>query len=232
MNIKTLKRVIKLIKPYKMYLLISFFSSIIGTGFTLVSPVLIGKSIDLILGPGSVDFYGLFKILLLLSLMVLIGSAFQWVFSVCANRFTYKIVENLRKEVFEKVTELPLKYIDSKPHGDIISRIINDVDSVADGLLQTIMQLFSGVITIIGTFLFMLYVNPVITIVVVILTPLSLFIAMFVSKKSYKFFKEQSDLQGKMTAYVSEMFSSQKIVKSYSYEKRSIENKIEFMIDA
>ena len=224
MNIKTLKRVIKLIKPYKMYLLISFFSSIIGTGFTLVSPVLIGKSIDLILGPGSVDFYGLFKILLLLILMVLIGSAFQWVFSVCANRFTYKIVENLRKEVFEKVTELPLKYIDSKPHGDIISRIINDVDSVADGLLQTIMQLFSGVITIIGTFLFMLYVNPVITIVVVILTPLSLFIAMFVSKKSYKFFKEQSDLQGKMTAYVSEMFSSQKIVKSYSYEKRSIEN--------
>lgn len=223
MDLKTLKRVIGYTKPYKISLILAFLSSIIGIGFTLVSPVLVGKSIDLILGVNMVDFNGIFQLLISLVIFVILGAIFQWISNVCTNNLTYRVVRDLRKEIIEKVNKVPLKYIDSKPHGDIISRIINDIDAISDGLLQSLTQLFSGIITILGTFLFMLYVNPIITAVVVVLTPLSIFIAAFISKSSYKYFREQSDIQGDITAYVSEMFSSQKIVKSFSYEQRSFE---------
>lgn len=223
MDLKTLKRVIGYTKPYKISLILAFLSSIIGMGFTLVSPVLVGKSIDLILGVNMVDFNGIFQLLTSLVIFVILGAIFQWISNVCTSNLTYRVVRDLRKDIIEKVNKVPLKYIDSKPHGDIISRIINDIDAISDGLLQSLTQLFSGIITILGTFLFMLYVNPIITAVVVVLTPLSIFIAAFISKSSYKYFREQSDIQGDITAYVSEMFSSQKIVKSFSYEQRSFE---------
>ena len=220
---KFLKRIMIYTKKYKRYLILSLLGYVVGIGFTLVSPVLIGKSIDFILGEGHVDFAGVCKILAKLSIMIIVGSFFQWVAYVYTNKLTYKTVRDIRSDIFEKVNHIPLKYIDSIPHGDLISRIINDVDAISDGLLQTLTQLFSGVITIIGTFVFMLYVNPIITVVVVALTPLSIFIAMFISKKSFGLFKDQSEVQGQMTAFISEMFSSQKIVKSFSYEDRSYE---------
>lgn len=218
---KFLKRIMLYTKKYRVYLILSLLSYVVGIGLTLVAPVLVGKSIDLILGEGQVDFLGIYKILIILSVMIIVGSFFQWIAYVCTNKLTYKTVRDIRSDIFEKINRVPLKYIDSIPHGDLISRIINDVDAISDGLLQTLMQLFSGVITIIGTFAFMIYVNPIITAVVVVLTPLSIFIAMFISKKSFIFFKNQSDMQGKMTAFISEMFSSQKIIKSFSYEDES-----------
>lgn len=218
---KFLKRIMLYTKKYRVYLILSLLSYVVGIGFTLVAPVLVGKSIDLILGEGQVDFLGIYRILITLSVMIIVGSFFQWIAYVCTNKLTYKTVRDIRSDIFEKINRVPLKYIDSIPHGDLISRIINDVDAISDGLLQTLMQLFSGVITIIGTFAFMIYVNPIITAVVVVLTPLSIFIAMFISKKSFIFFKNQSDMQGKMTAFISEMFSSQKIIKSFSYEDES-----------
>lgn len=218
---KFLKRIMLYTKKYRVYLILSLLSYVVGIGLTLVAPVLVGKSIDLILGEGQVDFLGIYKILITLSVMIIAGSFFQWIAYVCTNKLTYKTVRDIRSDIFEKINRVPLKYIDSIPHGDLISRIINDVDAISDGLLQTLMQLFSGVITIIGTFAFMIYVNPIITAVVVVLTPLSIFIAMFISKKSFIFFKNQSDMQGKMTAFISEMFSSQKIIKSFSYEDES-----------
>ena len=220
---KFLKRILVYTKKHKKYLILSLLGYVVGIGLTLVVPVLIGKSIDLILGEGQVDFIGVYKILATLSVMIVVGSVFQWIAYVCTNKLTYKTVRDIRSDIFEKVNHVPLKYIDSIPHGDLISRIINDVDSISDGLLQTLTQLFSGVITIVGTFAFMLYVNPIITLVVVILTPLSIFIAMFISQKSFGFFRDQSEVQGKMTGFISEMFSSQKIVKSFSYEERSFE---------
>lgn len=218
---KFLKRIMLYTKKYRVYLILSLLSYVVGIGLTLVAPVLVGKSIDLILGEGQVDFLGIYKILITLSVMIIVGSFFQRIAYVCTNKLTYKTVRDIRSDIFEKINRVPLKYIDSIPHGDLISRIINDVDAISDGLLQTLMQLFSGVITIIGTFAFMIYVNPIITAVVVVLTPLSIFIAMFISKKSFIFFKNQSDMQGKMTAFISEMFSSQKIIKSFSYEDES-----------
>lgn len=218
---KFLKRIMLYTKKYRVYLILSLLSYVVGIGLTFVAPVLVGKSIDLILGEGQVDFLGIYKILITLSVMIIVGSFFQWIAYVCTNKLTYKTVRDIRLDIFEKINRVPLKYIDSIPHGDLISRIINDVDAISDGLLQTLMQLFSGVITIIGTFAFMIYVNPIITAVVVVLTPLSIFIAMFISKKSFIFFKNQSDMQGKMTAFISEMFSSQKIIKSFSYEDES-----------
>ena len=218
---KFLKRIMLYTTKYRVYLILSLLSYVVGIGLTLVAPVLVGKSIDLILGEGQVDFLGIYKILITLSVMIIAGSFFQWIAYVCTNKLTYKTVRDIRSDIFEKINRVPLKYIDSIPHGDLISRIINDVDAISDGLLQTLMQLFSGVITIIGTFAFMIYVNPIITAVVVVLTPLSIFIAMFISKKSFIFFKNQSDMQGKMTAFISEMFSSQKIIKSFSYEDES-----------
>lgn len=218
---KFLKRIMLYTKKYRVYLILSLLSYVVGIGLTLVAPVLVGKSIDLILGEGQVDFLGIYKILITLSVMIIVGSFFQWIAYVCTNKLTYKTVRDIRSDIFEKINRVPLKYIDSIQHGDLISRIINDVDAISDGLLQTLMQLFSGVITIIGTFAFMIYVNPIITAVVVVLTPLSIFIAMFISKKSFIFFKNQSDMQGKMTAFISEMFSSQKIIKSFSYEDES-----------
>ena len=218
---KFLKRIMLYTKKYRVYLILSLLSYVVGIGLTLVAPVLVGKSIDLILGEGQVDFLGIYKILITLSVMIIVGSFFQWIAYVCTNKLTYKTVRDIRSDIFEKINRVPLKYIDSIPHGDLISRIINDVDAISDGLLQTLMQLFSGVITIIGTFAFMIYVNPIITADVVVLTTLSIFIAMFISKKSFIFFKNQSDMQGKMTAFISEMFSSQKIIKSFSYEDES-----------
>ena len=218
---KFLKRIMLYTTKYRVYLILSLLSYVVGIGLTLVAPVLVGKSIDLILGEGQVDFLGIYKILITLSVMIIAGSFFQWIAYGCTNKLTYKTVRDIRSDIFEKINRVPLKYIDSIPHGDLISRIINDVDAISDGLLQTLMQLFSGVITIIGTFAFMIYVNPIITAVVVVLTPLSIFIAMFISKKSFIFFKNQSDMQGKMTAFISEMFSSQKIIKSFSYEDES-----------
>lgn len=218
---KFLKRIMLYTKKYRLYLILSLLSYVVGIGLTLVAPILVGKSIDLILGEGQVDFLGIYKILITLSVMIIVGSFFQRIAYVCTNKLTYKTVRDIRSDIFEKINCVPLKYIDSIPHGDLISRIINDVDAISDGLLQTLMQLFSGVITIIGTFAFMIYVNPIITAVVVVLTPLSIFIAMFISKKSFIFFKNQSDMQGKMTAFISEMFSSQKIIKSFSYEDES-----------
>ncbi|MFQ8600540.1 MAG: ABC transporter ATP-binding protein [Oscillospiraceae bacterium] len=169
------------------------------------------------------DFAGLAKILLLLGGTIAGGALFQWLMTLCTNQVTYRTVKDLRVEVFGKLAEVPLSYIDGHAHGDLISRVTVDIDQVSDGLLQGFSQLFTGIITILGTLMFMLSVNPPITLAVVVLTPLSLFVASFIAKRSHSMFREQSEVRGEMGGFVEEMIGSQKVVKAFGYEQRAEE---------
>lgn len=221
-NTKTImKRLLRYAKPYKKYLVLAFISAVAGVGLSLFVPVLIGKSVDYIIGPGEVDFEGIAALLLQMGIVIGTSALFQWFMTYCTNQITFHTVQDLRKTAFQKLNRVPLQYIDGRSHGDIINSMVNDVDMVSDGLLQGFAQLFTGVITIVGTLMFMLSINVMITLIVVVLTPLSLFVASFISRHTYQKFKEQTAIRGELSGYVEEMVGNQKVVKAFSYEKRA-----------
>ncbi len=212
-----------LIKPQMHFLILSLVFAVITVVTTLYAPVLTGRAIDYIIGPSNVEFSAVAKILVRFAAVFLVTSVSQWLMNICNNKITYNVVYDMRIRAFERLEQLPLKYIDQKQYGDLISRIINDVDQFSDGLLMGFSQLFTGVVTIVGTLGFMISINIKITAVVVIITPLSLFVASFIAKHTYDMFKKQSETRGKMTALVEEMVGNQKIVKAFGYESRAEE---------
>lgn len=221
MKKSVLKRLLNYLKPYKFYLFLAFLSAILSVCSSLLNPILIGKTVDFMVSKGNVNYSSLLHISLILLFSIAIGSIFQLIMTRCTNKITYNTVKDLRIEAFNKLNTVPLKYIDSNPHGDIISRVINDIDQISDGLLQGFSQLFTGIITILGTICFMLSINIYITLVVILVTPLSLLVASSIAKHSHDMFKKQSKIQGELTGYIDEMIGNQKIVKSFAYEDRA-----------
>ena len=218
---ETLARVLRFAKPYRWYLLAALVSAVLSVSLTLYAPVLIGRGIDQIIAPGKVYFDNLLPILIELGIVAVLAAIFQWLLTLCTNIVTYKTVRDLRSAAFEHVEELPLSNIDSRPHGDIISRIINDIDSVSDGLLQGFSQLFTGIITIAITLVYMLAINFKVGLVVVVITPLSLFVASFIAKHSFDMFRRQSAIKGQLSGCIEELVGNQKVVKAFSYEERA-----------
>ena len=214
----TIKRVLGFISPYRFYVWMSLLFAFITVVTTLYAPILTGDAIDYIIGKGRVDFAGLKPLLLQFAVVILITAVSQWIMSLCNNKITYQVVKDIRTKVFEHLNCLPLKYIDNRQYGEVVSRVINDVDQFSEGLLMGFTQLFTGVITILGTLLFMLSVNVKITLVVVLITRVSLFVASFIAKKTYRMFRLQSESRGEMTALVDEMIGNQKIVQAFGYE--------------
>ena len=221
MNRSVLKRLLRYAKPHAAFLLMALVSAIISVSLTLYGPILVGRAVDFVIGPDQVDFAAMLPILFTLAVTIVVSAAFQWLMTYCTNRVSYKTVRDLRIQTYEKINTLPLKYIDGHAHGDLISRIVNDVDQVSDGLLQGITQLFTGIVTIVGTLLFMLTISPVITVVVVLVTPLSLFVAAFIARLTHRQFVEQQATQGELSGFVEEMIGGQKTVKTFHYEKRA-----------
>lgn len=219
--IKTLKRILKYSKPYKIHLLSAVVCSFIGVVLSLFVPILIGKGVDVIVGKGDVDFRALLKICAVIAAAVLVSTLFQWITSLSTNKLSYKTIRDIRADFFEKINSVPLKFIDNNSKGELIGRAVNDIETISDGLLQGFTQLFSGVVTILGTLAFMLSINVKIALLVVILTPVSLFTAAIITKISHDSFMEQSKMRGKMSSFTEEMVGNQKIVKGFSYEKRA-----------
>ena len=218
---ETLARVLRFAKPYRWYLLAALVSAVLSVSLTLYAPVLIGRGIDQIVAPGKVYFDNLLPILIELGIVAVLAAIFQWLLTLCTNIVTYKTVRDLRSAAFEHMEELPLSNIDSRPHGDIISRIINDIDSVSDGLLQGFSQLFTGIITIAITLVYMLAINFKVGLVVVVITPLSLFVASFIAKHSFDMFRRQSAIKGQLSGCIEELVGNPKVVKAFSYEERA-----------
>lgn len=219
----SVKKVLKKIKPYSFYLILALVSAIISVSLTLYIPVLTGNAIDNIIDKGNVDFASVIQILVYIGVGIGGVALFQWIMTYFTNIVSYRTVRDLRREVFEKFNTVPLSYIDTTPHGDLISRVINDVDAVGDGLTQMFLQLFSGIVTIVGTLVFMLTINWKIALVVVVLTPLSLFVAAFIGKMTHNRFTRQQALNGDISSYVEEHIGNQRIVKAFSYEDRAFE---------
>jgi ATP-binding cassette subfamily B multidrug efflux pump len=217
----TLKRILKFVNPYKKYILMSIIFALLSVSFTLLTPVLIGMGVDLVIGAGNVDFKGLLKILFYLLASACLASVFQWMMSVSTNMLTYNTSRDMRKLAFERLVKMPLGFVDNHQHGDIISRITADIEQVADGLLQGFTQLFSGIVTILGTLAFMFFINPYITLVVIILTPLSFFISTRIAKMSYDMFSKQFQVQGELTSYINEMVGNQRVIKAFRYEDKA-----------
>lgn len=223
-NKSVVSKILKKIKPYYGYLLLALLSAVISVSLTLYIPVLTGQAVDNIIDAGKVNFENILQILIYIVVGIVGVTVFQWIMNYFTNIISYKTVRDLRREIFDKFNSVTLSYIDSHPHGDLISRVINDVDAVGDGLTQMFLQLFSGIVTIVGTLIFMLMIDWRIALAVVILTPLSLFVAAFIGKLSHKRFSEQQLLQGEISSYVEEHVGNQRIVKAFSYENRAIED--------
>lgn len=223
---EVVKRLMHYVKPYGALLVGALVCAVIYVVMSLLSPVLIGQAVDGIIGPGQVDFAGIGRIALYLVFVLAAGGLFQWLMTLCTNKVCYRTVKDLRTEVFSRIIHVPLKFIDQNAHGNIINRIVNDVDSVSDGLLQGFTQLFTGVITILGTLGFMISINPWIALVVVALTPVSLVIATLIARGTHTTFLKQSRIQGELSGHVEEMLSGQKLVKLFGHEKAS-EEKLE-----
>lgn len=219
--IKTLKRILGYVKPYKMYLAAAIVFSFVGVLLSLFVPVFIGKGVDLIVGKGNVDFKGLLKLAAVLAATVLVSTFFQWLTALATNRLSYNTIRDIRTELFDKLNSVPLKYIDRNSKGELISRAVNDIEIISDGLLQGFTQLFSGVVTILGTLVFMLTISVKIALIVVVLTPISLFTAAKITQLSRKAFTEQSEHRGKLNGIAEEMIGNQKVVKAFSYEERA-----------
>lgn len=224
-NKSTLKKVFSYIGKYKYFLILSMIFAAVTVGLTLYAPILIGKAIDCIVGKGDVDFVLMKSILIKVAIIVVTTALVSWLMNVCNNKITYNVSRDLRKKAFDKIEILPFSYIDTHSKGDIVSRVITDVDQLSDGLLMGFTQFFTGVITIIGTLAFMLSVNVFITLVVVVVTPLSFFIARFIAKKTFSMFSLQSKTRGEQTAFIDEMISNQKVADAYSMDE---ENKKRF----
>ena len=218
-----LKKVLRYIKKYRFLVALSILLAAVTVAATLYIPILTGNAVDLIVGPGQVDFAGIFRILVQVGVIILIAALAQWVMSLLNNRITYRVVRDIRNEAFHKLQALPLSYLDSHPTGQIVSRIIADVDQFADGLLMGFTQLFTGVITILGTLGFMLSVSGPITAVVVFITPVSLLVAAFIAKRTYAMFRLQSQVRGEQTGFVEEMVGGQKVVQAFRHEGEAME---------
>ena len=215
-----IKKVLEYIRPQWFRVLLSLLMAVISVALTLYLPVLTGRVVDHILGPGKVEFTEIFAILRTMLIAILLTAAAQWIMNIANNRIVYTVTRSIREEAFRKIEILPLKYLDGHSTGEIVSRIIADVDQFADGLLMGFTQLFTGVATIVGTLFFMLSVNAGITVVVVVLTPVSLFVANFIAKRTYSMFKLQSATRGEQTALINEMIENQKVVQAYGQEKK------------
>ena len=222
-RLATLKKVLHYMKHYIPLLVLSIILATVSVALTLYFPIITGKAIDLILAKGKVDFDGIIALAKQGVIVILITAVAQWVMNMANNRMTYNIVRDIRKDAFDKIEKLPFSYIDSHSHGDMVSRIISDVDTFADGLLMGFTQLFTGVATIVGTLLFMLSIHIKITLVVVILTPLSLFVASFIAKRTYSMFRLQSKTRGEQTALIEEMIGNQKVVQAFNHEDEALE---------
>ena len=221
MDKKTIKRLLSFCAPYMKYLYLALICSSGQIIFTLLTPVLIGQAVDHIIGKGLVQFDLLFQKMLWILASVVIAEFFDWLVVRLSNRMTYSITKDLRDQLFEKYSTLPLSYIDAHPHGDLLSRMINDIDLIGDGLLQGFTHLFNGLATIIGTICFMLYIQATVALIVIVLTPLSLVVATIIANKTYKFFQEQLALRGELGAYVEEMIGGLKVIKAYGYEAKN-----------
>ncbi len=219
----TLTRVLHKIRPHSLFVVCSLIVAAVSVAAQLYIPILCGDAIDLMLGKGNVDFAGVGRIIVEVLVVAVVAAFAQWLLSVCNNRITFSVSRDLRNEALRKIQTLPLSYLDSHPSGDIVSRMVADVDTFADGLLMGFTQLFSGVLTILGTLLFMLSENVVITLVVVCITPLSLLVASFLAKRSYKYFQGQSSVRGEQTALVNEMIEGQKVVQAFGHEAESLD---------
>ncbi len=219
----TLKKVLVYIKKYRLFVALSLVLAAVTVAGTLTIPILTGRAVDLIVSPGQVDFAGIFRLLLQAGAVTGIAALSQWVMNLCNNHVTYRVVRDIRSEAFHKLQSLPLSYIDSHPAGEVVSRVIADVDQFADGLLMGFTQLFSGVITILGTLLFMLSVNVAITLVVVLITPVSLLVAAFIAKRTYTMFHQQSLVRGEQTGFIEEMIEGQRVVQAFGREEKAQE---------
>ena len=219
----TMTRVLQKIKPYGFFVVCSLIVAAVSVAAQLYIPILCGSAIDMMLGKGAVDFAGVLRIIYEIIVVAVVAAFAQWLLSVCNNRITFLVSRDLRNEALRKIQTLPLSYLDSHPSGDIVSRMVADVDTFADGLLMGFTQLFSGVLTILGTLLFMLQQNVPITLVVVCITPLSLVVASFLAKRSYGYFQSQSAVRGEQTALVNEMIEGQKVVQAFGHEAQSLE---------
>ncbi|PWT25967.1 ABC transporter ATP-binding protein [Butyrivibrio fibrisolvens] len=220
---EVLIKVFNYIKKYRIYLYISLILSFVTVLFTLYIPKLTGQAVDYMFGPSKVDFGGVMFIITKIMIFVIITSIGQWIINLCNNKMTYNVVRDIRNDAFHKIQEMPLSYLDSHAYGEIESKIINDAAQFADGLLMGFTQFFTGIVTIIGTLLFMLTVNVYITIVVVAITPLSFVVAGFISKKTFTMFKEQSIIRGEQTGYINEMIEGQRVIKAFDQKEKVIE---------
>lgn len=216
---ETIKKVLHYIRRYRFFLIVSLVLALITVVLTLYVPILTGQAVDLIVGKGQVDFAGVYRICVKIGIAILLTMVAQWVMNVANNKITYSVVRDIRTDAFEKIQVLPLSYIDSHSYGGIVSRVIADADQFADGLLMGFTQLFTGVITILETLGFMLSVSVPIALVVVVLTPVSLFVAAFIAKRTYQMFRMQSETRGEQTALIEEMIGNQKVVQAFGQEK-------------
>ena len=214
-NGATLNRVLRYIGIYKIYLAFSVLLAAVTVALTLYIPILTGRAVDLAVGPGEVDFTALMGVLGRIAIAAVVTAALQWIMNLCNNRISYNVVRDVRRDAFARLEELPLSYLDSHPHGEIVSRVIADADQFADGLLMGFTQLFTGVVTILGTLLFMLSIDVRITLVVVLITPVSLLVAAFIAKRTYSMFKSQSEARGEQTAMIDEFLGNQKVVQAF-----------------
>lgn len=219
----TVKRVLKYIGKYKAYLAASLILALITVAGQLYIPILQGQAIDRIITAGNVDFAAITRIIIIILITVGAVSLLQWIMNICNNRITYSVVHDIRRDAFEKLQRLPVRYADSHPTGEIVSKVISDADQFADGLLMGFTQFFTGLMTIIGTLAFMLMINWKITLVVVLVTPLSFFVSSFVAKRTYTMFHKQSETRGEQTGFIDEMIGNEKIVQAYSHEEEALE---------
>ena len=219
----TLRKVLRYIRRYWGYLGASIILAAVTVALTLYLPILIGQAVDRIVGKGAVDFAGIFVILRKMAVIIGLTAVAQWVMNACNNKITYNVIRDIRTEAFEKIEKLPLKYLDAHSYGEIVSRVIADVDQFADGLLMGFTQFFTGIVTIFGTLIFMLTISVRITVAVVVITPVSLFVASFIAKKTFSMFKLQSETRGEQTAFIEEMVGTQKVVQAFSHEDEALE---------
>ena len=219
----TLKRLMKYLKHYWFFLIVSLLMALISVALTLYLPILIGDAIDLIVGPGQVDFPEIARLVGIMAVCIGITALAQWIMNACNNRMTYGIVRDVRRDAFDKIEKLPFQYLDTHTSGEVVNRVIADVDQFADGLLMGFTQFFTSLMTILGTLFFMLRIHAGIALVVICITPLSLFVAAFIAKKTYNMFKVQSEIRGEQTGYIDEMVGNLKVVQAYSREEASME---------
>ncbi|MBU3198409.1 ABC transporter ATP-binding protein/permease [Clostridium estertheticum] len=222
MNKTIFKRIIKYMSNSKIYIIFSLISAIITVILSLIAPMLIGKTIDKMIGKGLVDFSYVFKIIIAIAIVYVIGNIFNWLLIYLTNLIAFSSVNHMRQDLFKKINKLPLNFFDTNPHGDTISRFVNDIETISDGMIQCLSTLITGIVTIIGAIGFMFYLNPVMTLVVLILSPASYFMARFITNRSQKMFKKQAKILGNLNAYAEEIIDGQKIVKAFNYEDETI----------